>query len=305
MKKYAISNDFRFVKFLTFPVVAIFGPIAEPILGVGLKVPHSDRNVKVKKYKIPVQGGKIDALLYEPKNTKDKLPILVYYHGGGFIYRAAPYHYRLVKDYCRLGDCKVLMVDYRVTPRHVFPVQTEDCYAALKWVVENAESLVIDKSRIAIGGDSAGGCLCAATGLMNRDRGLTKLCGQMLVYPVADRRMITDSMKKFTDTPVWNSVLSAKMWKLYLTDKNVEHIGYASPAEASAFSNLPTAYVETAEFDALHDEGINFANSLENAGVPVTIKTSATMHGFDMAGKSEIVKKSVEARTAFLRKIFE
>lgn len=303
--KYNISRDFKFIRFMTFPIVKAFAPIAEKVLGIFMKVEHSDKQVKITKHTIDTANGQIKALLYEPKNCSETMPAMVYYHGGGFIYKAAPYHYQLVKQYCVQTPCKVLLVDYRLTPKHSYPVPVNDCYSGLEWLIKNADKLNTDKEKIIIAGDSAGGNLAAAVTLMARDNNLFKPCAQMLVYPVIDRRMKTVSMRKYTDTPIWNSRLSEKMWTLYLRGNDDENIQYASPIEAPDLSGLPATYIETAEFDCLHDEGVEYADALKAAGNTVILnETKNTIHGFEMASKSSIVTESLKTRICFLQNEF-
>ncbi|MGN0467133.1 MAG: alpha/beta hydrolase [Acutalibacteraceae bacterium] len=302
--KYEISRDFKYLRFLTFPVVKAFLPVAQKALGLLMKFDHTDKDVKVNKLSIDAERSAFDALLYEPKNCETDC-VLVYFHGGGFVYNAAPYHYNLVKQYCVQTPCKVLMVDYRLAPKNKYPAAVEDCCFALRWLSENADSLKIDKSKIAVGGDSAGGNLAAVSALIARDSGIINLCGQMLVYPVTDSAMKTQSMKNYSDTYVWNSKLSKKMWKLYLPGENVTKTEYASPLQAKNLENLPKAYVETAEFDCLHDEGASYAKALEKAGVETVLyETKGTVHGYDMAQKSKTVKTSIQKRIEFLKDIF-
>lgn len=303
--KYEINKDFKYISCLTFPLIKEAAPAAEAVLGVFMNVNHSDGMVNVRRMEIDVACGGIKALLYEPKGCKGSLPLLVYYHGGGFVYKAAPYHFRLVKEYCVRASCKVLMVDYRLAPKNPFPIPLKDCYAALRWVINNSDMIGADQSKIAIGGDSAGGNLAAGVALMARDNELIKPCGQMLIYPVTDRRMNTLSMKKYTDTPIWNAVLSKKMWQIYLPSAGADSIEYASPIEAEDLSGLPPAYIETAEFDSLHDEGVMYAQALQTAGNPVELnETKGTIHGFEMAEKSKITANSVQRRVAFLKRVF-
>lgn len=305
MRKYPISKDFKFAKLLTFPVMPWAAPIAEVCLGVFMNVKHSDENVKVSKMKINVGNADIDALLYEPVHCSNNAPLLVYFHGGAYMYKAAPYHFRLVKEYSLKANCKVLMVDYRLAPKHKYPVPFMDCYSSLEYAVNNADKFGIDKKKIAVGGDSAGGSLAASAALMARDRNLIKLCGQMLIYPVLDKRINSDSMEKYTDTPVWNSKLTKKMMPIYFPSNDVELAEYASAVEVENLSNLPNTYIETAEFDCLHDDGILYAERLKVSAVNVELyETKGTMHGFDMAAKSNITVKSVEKRISFLRRIF-
>lgn len=304
--RYNINKDFRFVKLLTFPVMPWAAPIAESVLGVFMKINHSDANVSVSRKEISVDGGKINALFYEPVGIGKNAPLLVYYHGGAFTYKAAPYHYRLVKDYSTKAKCKVLMADYRLAPKYKYPIPLKDCYSALEYAVNNAGSLGVDITKIAVGGDSAGGSLAAASALLARDKGLVSLCGQMLVYPVLDKRISSQSMKSFSDTPVWNSRLSKKMMDIYLPGSDAEMIEYASPAECENLIGLPAAYIETAEFDCLHDDGVTYAAMLKASNVETQLfETKETMHGFDMAGKSAITIESVQKRTEFLRNIFK
>ncbi|MDE6111441.1 MAG: alpha/beta hydrolase [Eubacterium sp.] len=305
MSKYPISKDFKFVKLLTFPVMPWAAPIAEACLDVFLHVNHSDNDVKVSKIKINVGDADIDALFYEPMHCNHTAPLLVYFHGGAYMYKAAPYHFRLVKEYSVKANCKVLMVDYRLAPKHKYPIPVLDCYKSLEYAVHNAEKLGIDKSKIAIGGDSAGGGIAASVALMARDMELVHLCGQMLIYPVLDKRINSNSMKKYTDTPVWNSKLTKKMMPYYFPSNDVELAEYASAVEVENLSNLPNTYIETAEFDCLHDDGINYATRLNDSSVDVELyETKGTMHGFDMASKSSITNKSVNKRICFLKRIF-
>jgi acetyl esterase/lipase len=200
----------------------------------------------------------------------------------------------------------VIFVDYRLAPGHAFPIGVEDCYAAFEWASKNAEAFNIDKDRIAIGGDSAGGALAAAVCLMARDRKACRVCFQMLIYPVTDSRQITESICNYIDTPLWNSKLNEKMWKLYIRDGINGKREYASPSEAVSLENLPDAYIEVSEFDCLRDEGIQFAEALKKSGVHVDLyQIAETMHGFDIAGKSEIVLHSVMRRIEALRKSFQ
>ena len=304
--KYAINSDFKKLKLLTFPVVKEFAPVAEKVLGVLIDAEHSNSSVDILKFKITSENKKIKCLLYSPKNSNGNLPLLVYYHGGGFIYKAAPYHYKLVKDYCVLAKCRVLVADYRNTPGNRFPEIFNDCYNTLKWAVKNSFAIRVIPEKIAVAGDSAGGCLAAATVLKARDEKLVNLCGQMLVYPVLDSRMSSKSMKNYSDTPVWNSKLNAKMWQLYKPQNMQENEkAYYSPALENDFKNLPKTYIQTAEYDCLHDEGVEYANAIKNAGNDVELcETKGTVHGFEMALNSKITEKAVLDRVRFLKEIF-
>ena len=257
-------------------------------------VPKGSRGVSVRRVtvagKVPVR-----AFLISPKGEKRKLPCLVYFHGGGFVFKAARYHYRNAAAYARTG-CRVLLVDYRLAPKYAYPVPNEDCFAAYVWAAEHAAELAIDPARLAVGGDSAGGCLAADVIFRAHRAGLPAPRFFMLVYPVLDRRMQTQSMQAFSDTPMWNARLNKKMWQYYLADGQ-----YRSPAEEGDFSFFPPTYLETAEYDCLHDEGVAFAEKLREQHVPVTVReTSGTMHGYDIVRRSAITQESIMARCAAL-----
>ena len=155
------------------------------------------------------------------------------------------------------------------------------------------------------GGDSAGGALAAAVCQMARDRGTDTPIFQLLVYPVTDRRMDNASCRNYTDTPMWNAKLSEKMWQGYVQNANAADIAYASPMEAECFEDLPAAYVETAEFDCLHDEGVAYAQAMQKAGIDVVLnETKGTMHGFDIVEKAPTTQAAVAARIGFMKEQF-
>jgi acetyl esterase/lipase len=307
MSKYNIHSDFKKYENMNLTLSPLLLPLMNRIMvssGNNLK-PLSGVNEtkrKISGYKNEV----IELAIYEPVDIEKNAPCLIYLHGGAFVLKAATYHKNLVCEYASKTPCKVIFVDYRLAPKYAFPVGVEDCYAALEWVYENAKSLDIDKNKIAIGGDSAGGALASGVSLMARDRKVHNICFQMLIYPVTDARQITASIKNYVDTPIWNSKLNEKMWKLYLKDGVKDKIEYASPIEATSFKNLPNAYIEVAEFDCLRDEGINYAKALQENGIEVDLyKTIGTVHGFDIAEKSEIVYECVSRRINALKKGFK
>lgn len=306
MKRYPLHKDFSKYAFMYPPINKATLPFVRFAANLLPKNTASDSAVTITKVSIPVSVSQsIPAFLYEPVGIGDHAPCLIYYHGGGFILEAAPCHYAIAREYAVQTPCKVLFVSYRLAPKYPYPIPPEDCFAALKWLIKNSAKLGINPNRIMVGGDSAGGNLAAAVTLMARDYLPIPLCGQMLIYPVIDRRMKTESMQKFTDTPMWNSKLSKKMWKYYLPEIPAENIGFASPIEADSLKNLPNAYMETAEFDCLHDEAVQYAEALENAGVSVVLRhTQGTMHGFDIALNSEIVRKHIQDRILYMRKSF-
>ena len=257
-------------------------------------------------YQLPSEDGTaIHLTVYRPESIDRDIPCLIYFHGGGFCLGDAGYIHRYAAQYAQGAQCAVAFVHYRTSDIAPFPVPFQDCYAALCWVWNNAPTLRTDRTRIAVGGDSAGGALAAACALRARDEGGPRLCFQLLVYPVTDCRMETASMRAFTDSPLWNAKLNRKMWELYLRDGDKGVPEYAAPMLASDFSDLPPAYVEVEEFDCLHDEGAAYAQALKAAGVDVQLEdVPGTFHGFDFFTKKEASQHMVQTRIHALRHAF-
>ena len=266
----------------------------------------SDENVEVLKLKIPNGKEDIKALLYSPKDIEKNAPCLVYYHGGGFVIPGAPYHYNNCRKYALGARCKVLYVDYPLAPENQYPEPVYACYNAYLWLLENAERFSIDKTRVALGGDSAGGNLASVVAMMTHDKNDIKPCALMIVYPATSSGKETESMKKFTDTPLCNSKDFKKYCKLYFKSKKDLETRYVSPMKAEDFSIFPPTYVETAEFDCLRDDAILFAKELKKAGVETTLnQTKETIHGYDMVEDSSITKENLEKRMMFLKTYLE
>lgn len=302
MRRYPIHPDFKRYAQFTPPIHRWTLPFLRTTQALLPKPSPDARGVCRRRVSIAFEGRCIEALLYEPKTCHGSLPALVYYHGGGFVLEAAPYHHALAMQYAREVPCKVLFVRYHLAPQHPFPIPPEECLQAYLWTHRHAKALGIDADNIAVGGDSAGGNLAAAVTLMARDRSYAMPRALLLVYPVIDHRMQSKSMRTFTDTPMWNRALSQTMWQLYLPSLPAQHPEYASLLLAPSLRDLPAAYVESAQFDCLHDEGVAYAKALQEAGVDVILhETKGTMHGYDIVQDSAITKDSIERRIRFLR----
>jgi len=300
--KYPIKKEF-------FPFNMFAVPIRNAqmagFLGSLMTVPKSvfrDPDVIVTRAEI---GGKFEVLVYTPVGIGADAPCLVYYHGGGFFFGAAGYHYDLARRYSLEVGCKVVFVNYRLAYKHKFPIPLGDCYTAYKWTISNAHRLGVDPNRIAVGGDSAGGALAAGVAMLARDRGDRLPLFQLLVYPGTDRHMDSVSNRIFTDTPMWNSSLSKIMWDGYLDGYSGKYVYYASPLEADDHSGLPDAYVETAEYDCLRDEGIEYAMRLSEGGAAVALcETRGTMHGFDIVKNAPTTQTAVSNRIKYMKRKF-
>lgn len=304
--KYKISKEF-------FPFSHFKPPISEKFLAMA--VPHmktpkwvfKDKAVAACRYSVKsFDGGEVECILMSPVAIREPSPCLIYIHGGGFVLPAAAYHYKNAMRYAREALCKVLFVNYRLAPHYKHPVFFEDCYAAATDLYERACELGIDRGRIGIGGDSAGSALAAGTAMMLRDRAHPMtLIFQMLPYPYLDARNDSESCRRFTDTPMWNSELSLRIASMTAADRSRADYVYYSPTEAESFDGLPTAYIETAEFDCLHDDGILYAELLRGAGIDVTLnETRGTMHGFDIVQRANATKAALAARVEFMKTHF-
>lgn len=245
-----------------------------------------------------VQIGGCTANFIRPRvgNTGN---LLVYYHGGAFLIKAAAYHKNLAQTYALNANCAVLFVDYRLAPRYKFPIPVMDCFAAYSWALEH-----LPFGKLVVGGDSAGADLAMSVMLLAREKRLRMPDGQMLVYPGAASSPDTDSMRKFKDTPMWNAVLNSRALALYADEKD-RHDPLFMPLLSKHFDGFPTAYVETAEFDCLHDAGIEIAQRYRKDGIAVTLnETQRTMHGYDIAEGAPYVQEQVEKRVLFLTRCF-
>lgn len=306
MAKYPISREFFPFNMFAPPMSSRFVLLAQKYMKPP-KLLWQDPELDVQTLKIPgYQGGEIDIYIITPHDLPAPAPCLVNFHGGGFVFEGYNSHYQMAMAYAKEGRCKVVYVRYRLAPRYAFPYPQEDCYAALCWVHDHAEELGVDPERIAVGGDSAGGTLSVVSCLMARDRGAAvRPLFQLLVYPWLDGRNESESCRKYTDTPMWNSRLSKKVGPIIDPEPDAIPLAYRSPVEADSHAGLPQAYIEVAEFDCLHDDGVLYARLLRDNGITVEfIEAKGTMHGFDTVFKASTSRKMLKKRTEYIRQMF-
>lgn len=235
---------------------------------------------KVENRSIPGPDADVPVRVYTPVGDAP-FAGLVYFHGGGWVIGSVETHDNLCRSIANAAGCVVVSVEYRLAPEHKFPAAVDDAYAATCWVAEQADRLGIDRRRIAVGGDSAGGNLAAVVALMARDRSRPGLALQALLYPITDRDLNTPSYLKYADGYLLSRDGMAWFWNHYLPEGVSPDQPYISPLRAGDLHGLPPALVITAECDPLCDEGNAYARRLEEAGVPVTLSCYPGMiHGF-------------------------
>jgi acetyl esterase len=249
----------------------------------------------------------IPARHYEPLEPGGPHPLLVYYHGGGFLYGDLDTHDNVCRILCRHAGAHVLAVDYRLSPEHPFPAAVEDARAALRWAHVNAERLGADPSRIGVGGDSAGGNLAAVTSQLAANDGGPAPVLQLLIYPVTDftirrrsRELFGDGFLLTNDEMDWFEANYLGPGSPQASDPR------ASPLLASDLSGLPPAFVVTAAFDPLRDEGEAYARALQDAGTPATLRRfPGFIHGFiNAAGVSRTAREAVVEIAGATRAMF-
>ncbi len=222
--------------------------------------------------------------IYTPKG-KGPFPLLFYFHDGGWDLGNLDVHDAVCHALTNAAGCITMSVDYRLAPGHKYPVAPEDCYEATCWAAENACSLNGDPTRIAVGGDSAGGNLAAVVTLMVRDWGGPKLAYQLMIYPITNYSFDTHSYQEIAkgysltkDDMVW-------FWDHYLPSEDDGKHPYASPLQAQDLSNLLPAMVITAEYDPLGDEGEQYVGRLREVGNQAAVmRYNGMIHGFFSMG---------------------
>jgi len=233
--------------------------------------------------RIPGPAGEIAVRIYRPRTaaTAAKLPLLVYFHGGGWVIGDIETHHTMCQRLCDAGSLVVVSVDYRLAPEHRFPASVDDCWAATVWASANAASIGAEGSRIAVGGDSAGGNLAAVVALMARDRGGVQIGFQLLLYPAVDALTNTGSLARNADGYLLTREAMGWFYDHYIPDAADRSDWRASPLRARTFAGLPPAMIVTAGFDPLLDEGRLYADRLAHDGVTVEyVEYGSMIHGF-------------------------
>ncbi len=246
--------------------------------------------------------GDIPLRAYRPggMDKTEALPALVYFHGGGWTIGDLDTHDVLCRELANGARCEVFSVEYRLGPEHPFPAAVEDCIAATRFVAKTSKC-------VAVGGDSAGGNLAAVVALHARDHAGPQLCFQLLIYPATDQNLETESLRRNGEGYLLTRPLMERFRANYLPRPADYADWRASPALAKSHAGLPPAFILTAGFDPLRDEGKQYAERLARAGVEVVYRDYAEMiHGFIvMGGVLDTANTAVADCCAQLRRAFE
>lgn len=258
---------------------------------------------QVEDLAIPGPGGPIPLRLYHPDDDAGKLPLVLVFHGGGFVFGGIEGYYdHVCRVLCADGHCRVISVGYRLAPEDKFPAATDDGYATLLWAVKRAEDLRIDTGQVFVAGGSAGANLATATALRARDKGGPALRGQILFYPIVDfHTPATGSALAFAEGYYLTRADVIWFWEQYLRNEADRENPYALPLRAASLAGLPPALVITAEYDPLRDEGEHYARRLSAEGVPVKLsRYSGMVHGF-MAFPTPKADEALQEGVSWLR----
>ena len=260
-----------------------------------------DPDVRVRHVRIPTEGGGIPALVLSPMAPPKSATGVLWLHGGGYVVGMKEMvHMSRAVDLVKRFGAVVLAPGYRLALRSPYPAALEDCYAALLWLKEHAAALGARGDQLAVGGESAGGGLCAAVCIMARDEGTVNVAFQMPLYPMLDDRDTESS--RDNHGKVWNTRRNHLAWRLYLwgTDR-ADLSPYAAPARLEDFSGLPPACSFVGDGEPFYAETVRYFQRLRSAGVPAELDVYHTdVHAFDMMRPEDPL--SIQAAEAFNRR---
>lgn len=260
----------------------------------------------LREFRINRNGRSFTCYCIEPKGELNKLPAILYFHGGGFVLPLQPPMMEKAVYFAEHLHCRVFLPEYALTTVEPFPAALADGQAALQFILGHQDYLKVDTEKILFYGESAGGCLAASLLRLYLDQQDAKgVAGMVLVYPVLDNTMNYPSMSKFKDG-VFSATPNYSMWSMYLDMDLANHpwADYAVPAQNRDFSAFPPVYVEAAEKDILRDEARAYAARMEAAGVPVKMEVvTGAYHAYDNDHSSPLVQRVLAERLQWMRQI--
>ncbi len=239
------------------------------------------------------KGHKIRTRVYRPEGNKQNLPVMVYFHGGGYMMGIPEMANVFYGDVLKRKDIVIVSPDYRLSQKDPFPAGFNDCYDTLLWVKENAKMLNINPENIILAGHSAGGGMCAAIALKARDTKDVNPIFQMPMYPMLDHRMNTSTAKMMGST-MWDAEINAKAWGLYHKNLSSPIPAYASPSLNKDYSDFPPTISFVGDLEPFYDENVAYIEALKKADIPVKFKIyEGGYHGFEVGSpKAEISKRA-------------
>lgn len=254
---------------------------------------------------IPGPAGEIAAKVYRPEGEGD-FPVLMNFHGGGWVIGDLATSDGISRDFCRTANCVVISIDYRLAPEHPYPAAADDCIAATAWVGANMAA-VGGNGKLAVTGESAGGQLAAVVAQAAQAAGQPQICFQLLAYPVVDHDMTRQSYVENAEGYLLTTETMHWFWNQYCPDIALRDEVKASPIKATSLAGQPPAMVVTAEFDPLRDEGKAYADALKAAGVNTTYHCAeGLIHDFfATAAVLPCSRPPFEAACAALRAAFD
>ena len=246
---------------------------------------HKEISANTTDTTILTEAGNVDIRVVKPQHTEEKLPVILYLHGGGWILGGKESFDMLIKKLAVFTNSTVVFPDYSRSPEVQYPTALNEIYAVLEYIFQNPEEFNIDPQRIAIAGDSAGANMATVTALRAINKNGPKILFECLFYPVTNSDMDTKSYDLFKDGPWLSKKAMEWFWEAYVPDKKLRDDIYISPlkAEEEDLAKLPQTLIITAENDVLRDEGEAYARKLDSAGVDVlNVRINGTIHDFLM-----------------------
>lgn len=248
-------------------------------------------------------GRRILCRVHRPR-TERPLPVLVWFHGGGWVWSSIDTHDRLAREYAAVGEVAVVSVDYSLSPEAKFPTALEECAAVTTWLAAHGDKCGLDGSRLIVGGDSAGGNLALATALLLRERGGPALRGILAAYPVCDSDLTRPSYREFAEGFMLTADKMRFYWDAYVPHEADKSHPLAAPLRAR-LAGLPPVLVHQAELDVLRSEGEALVADLKEAGVPVEHDVfPGVIHGFlRHMGRVARAREAITKAGAWLRRV--
>ena len=265
----------------------------------------------VEDHLLPVgPSGQVSVRIVRPRATQGQLPVIMYFHGGGWVLGDKDAYDRLIREFAVGAQAAVVFVNFTRSPGARYPVALEESYSATKWIAENGAPLGVDGTRLAVVGDSAGANLATVVARLAKERNGPKIACQILFYPMTDANFETSSYRQFGIGYFLTRNAMECFWNHYAPNLAVRGEPNASPLRASVeqLRGLPPAVIITAEFDVLRDEGEAYARKLTEAGVPTTaIRYLGTIHAFTVLNsitETPAPRAAIAHATGIIRELF-